>query len=84
MRGLHGTRRSQDSSFVEVVVILELAFEATLYPKKTSYPLDKYCLYFSGNEGFLPYREKAKPAPRGPFCDSPNGIRNSDSASPHP
>jgi len=40
-------------------------YEASLYPKKTSYPLDRYCLYFSGNESFLPYREKARPAPRG-------------------
>jgi 3-oxo-5alpha-steroid 4-dehydrogenase len=40
-------------------------YEASLFPKKTSYPLDRYCLYFSGNESFLPYRQKAKPAPRG-------------------
>jgi 3-oxo-5alpha-steroid 4-dehydrogenase len=40
-------------------------FRPSLCPEKTSYPLDQYCLYFSGNESFLPYREKAKPAPRG-------------------
>jgi len=42
-----------------------LKFKASLCAKKTSYPLDKYCLYLSGNESFLPHREKAKPAPRG-------------------
>jgi len=40
-------------------------FKASLCPNKTSYPLDRYCLYFSGNESFRPYRERAKPAPRG-------------------
>jgi 3-oxo-5alpha-steroid 4-dehydrogenase len=42
-----------------------LEFKASLCPRKTSYPLDKYCLYFSGNEGCLPHRERAQPAPRG-------------------
>ena len=40
-------------------------FEASLCPFKTSYPLDKYYLYYSGNEGLYPFKEKAKPAPRG-------------------
>src|SRR5690606_12711420 len=40
-------------------------FEASLCPFKTSYPLDKYYLYYSGNEGLAPFKEKAKPAPRG-------------------
>ena len=40
-------------------------FEASLCPVKTSYPTDDYFLYYSGNEGFSPYREAAKPAPRG-------------------
>lgn len=40
-------------------------FEATLCPYKTSYPTDDYYLYYSGNEGFSPYKEAAKPAPRG-------------------
>jgi len=40
-------------------------YEASLCPKKTSYPLDRYCLYLSGNESVLPYRDKAAPAPRG-------------------
>ncbi len=34
-------------------------------PYETSYPIDAYGLYFSGNEPFLPYREAARPAPRG-------------------
>ncbi len=40
-------------------------FEASLCPFKTSYPTDKYYLYYSGNESFMPYRKKANPAPRG-------------------
>lgn len=40
-------------------------FEASLCPVKTSYPTDDYYLYYSGNEGFAPFRDAAKPAPRG-------------------
>ncbi|MGB5809002.1 MAG: FAD-binding protein [Polyangiales bacterium] len=40
-------------------------FEASLCPYKTSYPTDDYYLYYSGNEGFSPFKDAAKPAPRG-------------------
>ncbi len=40
-------------------------FEGSLCPHKTSYPTDDYFLYYSGNEGLRPYRDAAKPAPRG-------------------
>jgi len=40
-------------------------FESSLCPYKTSYPTDDYYLYYSGNEGFSPYKDAAKPAPRG-------------------
>ncbi|MGD8317738.1 MAG: FAD-binding protein [Myxococcales bacterium] len=40
-------------------------FEGSLCPYKTSYPTDDYYLYYSGNEGFAPYKNAAKPAPRG-------------------
>ena len=40
-------------------------FEGSLCPYKTSYPTDDYYLYYSGNEGFSPYKDAAKPAPRG-------------------
>lgn len=40
-------------------------FEASLCPFKTSYPTDKYYLYFSGNENHTSYKANAKPAPRG-------------------
>jgi len=40
-------------------------FDSALCPVKTSYPTDDYFLYYSGNEGFSPYRDAAKPAPRG-------------------
>jgi len=40
-------------------------FDASLCPVKTSYPSDQYFLYYSGNEGFSPFKDAAKPAPRG-------------------
>ncbi len=40
-------------------------FEGSLSPVKTSYPTQKYFLYYSGNEGVAEYAERAKPAPRG-------------------
>jgi len=40
-------------------------FDASLCPVKTSYPTDDYYLYYSGNEGFPPFKDVAKPAPRG-------------------
>ena len=40
-------------------------FNASACPYKTSYPVNKYYLYYSGNEIFSPYKEAAKPAPRG-------------------
>ena len=40
-------------------------FEGSLSPVKTSYPTDKYYLYYSGNEAVAEYAEQAKPAPRG-------------------
>ena len=42
-----------------------IPFEGSLCPYKTSYPTDDYYLYYSGNEGFAPYKDAAKPAPRG-------------------
>ena len=42
-----------------------IPFEGSLCPYKTSYPTDDYYLYYSGNEGFSPYKDAAKPAPRG-------------------
>jgi len=53
---------------VENLAWLEAAgvpFEGSLCPHKTSYPTDDYFLYYSGNEGMAPYRDTAKPAPRG-------------------
>ncbi|MBW1901529.1 MAG: FAD-binding protein, partial [Deltaproteobacteria bacterium] len=40
-------------------------FEASFCPYKTSYPSDRYYLYYSGNESFAPFIEDATPAPRG-------------------
>jgi 3-oxo-5alpha-steroid 4-dehydrogenase len=46
-------------------------FEASLCPFKTSYPPDRYYLYFSGNEQATRYKEQAKPAPRGHRAKGP-------------
>lgn len=40
-------------------------FSSEYCPYKTSYPLDRYTLYYSGNESFAPYRDTATPVPRG-------------------
>lgn len=46
-------------------------FEASLCPFKTSYPPDRYYLYFSGNEQVTHYRGQARPAPRGHRAKGP-------------
>lgn len=40
-------------------------FDPTICPFKVSFPPDEYYFYYSGNEGFAPYSDKAKPAIRG-------------------
>lgn len=40
-------------------------FEASLCPFKTSYPPNQYYFYYSGNESFKPFSDKATPAARG-------------------
>ncbi|KAK8127343.1 hypothetical protein PG984_008451 [Apiospora sp. TS-2023a] len=42
-----------------------VVFSADLCPFRTSYPTDRYGLYFSGNERAHPYAQLAAPAPRG-------------------
>jgi len=52
----------------EMIAWLEQAgvpFEGSMCPFKTSYPTDKYYIYFSGNENYSRYKAIAKPAPRG-------------------
>lgn len=63
-----GTLRDFCNKSVENLSWLEqhgVPFEGSLCPHKTSYPTDDYYLYYSGNEGFAPYKDAAKPAPRG-------------------
>ena len=42
-----------------------VVFEASVPPQKTSYPSDRYYLYYSGNEAVPAYAAQAAPAPRG-------------------
>lgn len=44
---------------------LGVPFEGSMAPRKTSYPTNDYYLYYSGNEAAPPYKDIAKPAPRG-------------------
>lgn len=44
---------------------LGVPFEGSMAPRKTSYPTNDYYLYYSGNEAAAPYKDAAKPAPRG-------------------
>ncbi len=73
-------RRFCDGSpeMVEWLKAQGVPFEASLCPDKTSYPSNDYYLYYSGNEGFSPFKDAARPAPRGhPFALSiaPSAIR---------
>ncbi|MCU1747989.1 FAD-binding protein [Pseudomonas sp. 6D_7.1_Bac1] len=43
-------------------------FEASVPPHKTSYPSDRFYLYYSGNEALPNYAAHAAPAPRGHRC----------------
>ena len=74
----HSTLRDFCEKSVDNLHWLEhqgVVFDATLCPYKTSYPLDRYCLYYSGNETALPYRERATPAPRLVKYGTCNSIR---------
>lgn len=46
-------------------------FDASLCPYKTSYPNNRFYLYYSGSENALPFRESAVPAPRGHRAHGP-------------
>ncbi len=60
-------RRFCDESATNIDWLMQLGvpFEASLCPFKTSYPSNKYYLYYSGNESFPPYSNSASPAARG-------------------
>lgn len=40
-------------------------FDSTTYEEKTIFPPDGYFLYYAGNEKLSPYRDHARPSPRG-------------------
>ncbi|MBP6724679.1 MAG: FAD-binding protein, partial [Halioglobus sp.] len=47
------------------LVVQGVPFEASKCPFKTSYPSNNFYFYYSGNESFPPYSERATPAARG-------------------
>jgi 3-oxo-5alpha-steroid 4-dehydrogenase len=48
-----------------------VVFEGSMAPHKTSYPSDRYYLYYSGNEAVPAYAAHAEPAPRGHRAKGP-------------
>jgi len=50
-------------------------FEGSLCPTKTSYPVNRYRLYYSGNENVRSFAETARPAPRGHVANGKKGLR---------
>ncbi len=50
-------------------------FEGSLCPYKTSYPTNRYRLYYSGNETVEAYRRHARPAPRGHVANGKKGMK---------
>lgn len=69
-----GTLRDFCERSCEQLVWLErhgVAFEASVPPQKTSYPSDRYYLYYSGNEAVPAYAAQASPAPRGHRAKGP-------------
>jgi 3-oxo-5alpha-steroid 4-dehydrogenase len=56
---------AQSVAMISWLEAIGVEFDATLPPKKTSYPPDGYYLYFSGNEAVPQFAGKYPPAPRG-------------------
>ena len=56
---------AQSGAMLSWLEALGVQFDATVPPKKTSYPPDGYYLYFSGNEAVPQFAGKYPPAPRG-------------------
>lgn len=56
---------AQSVAMISWLEALGVEFDATVPPKKTSYPPDGYYLYFSGNEAVPQFAGKHPPAPRG-------------------
>ena len=55
----------QSKDDLQWLVDAGVPFEGSMCPFKTSYPTDKYFLYYSGSENNAHNKAKAKPAPRG-------------------
>ncbi len=55
----------QSAANVKWLMDRGVRFLPNLCPVKTSYPTNEYHLYFSGNESFPPYSDRAVPAERG-------------------
>jgi len=50
-------------------------FEGSLCPYKTSYPINRYRLYYSGNETVEGFSKNARPAPRGHVANGKKGMK---------
>lgn len=56
---------AESADMIEWLAEVGVPFDARLCPYKTSYPTNKFYLYYSGSENAWPFRSKAEPAPRG-------------------
>ncbi|TDV52381.1 FAD-binding protein [Actinophytocola oryzae] len=53
------------ASMVDWLAEAGVPFDSSVCPYKTSYPSNRYYLYYSGSENAWPFRSVATPAPRG-------------------
>jgi 3-oxo-5alpha-steroid 4-dehydrogenase len=56
---------ASSASMIDWLKEAGVPFDPSVCPYKTSYPSNKYYLYFSGSENAWPFRSQARPAPRG-------------------
>ncbi len=56
---------AESADMVDWLAAAGVPFDASVCPYKTSYPSNRYYLYYSGSENAWPFRAAATPAPRG-------------------
>lgn len=56
---------ASSAAMIDWLASAGVPFDSTVCPYKTSYPSNRYYLYYSGSENAWPFRSLATPAPRG-------------------
>jgi 3-oxo-5alpha-steroid 4-dehydrogenase len=62
---------TESAGMIDWLAAQGVPFDASLCPYKTSYPNNEFYLYYSGSENAWPFRDLAKPAPRGHRAHGP-------------